>query len=345
MKRGALIRSTCISLLGCIVTIFPQQTDAAIFSKLLNVFNDDPIVYESGEPYSSQNLPLPKSPRNIDPVGTGGADITIIGSALVSDIGPAGTITDVTEGTKHGEITVYTVEKGDTIEGIAKQFSVSKNTIRWANDLKSNTIRIGQKLVILPVTGIRYTVKRGGTVRDIVKKYGGDVDEVASYNAVDPDEELPAGAEVIVPNGEYLVETASKKPSLAKRPSPRSVGKDAPRYAGFYIHPLGGLGVRTQGLHGFNAVDIGAPVGTPVVASARGEVILSKPLSWNGGYGSYVVIKHSNGTQTLYAHLSQNAVSAGEFVEQGDLVGYSGNSGKSTGPHLHFEVRGAQNPF
>lgn len=319
----------------------PQRSDAAIFSKLMSVFNDDPIVYESGDEYTSQTIPLPKSTRNIDPVGVGGGDINVMGSALVSDIGPAGIITDLTEGTKNGEITVYTVQKGDTIEGIAKQFNVSKNTIRWANDLKSNTIKIGQKLVILPVSGIRYTVKRGGTVRDIVKKYGGDVEEVADYNGVDADEELAAGTEVIVPHGEIPEEP---KKTIARR-STKIVGKDAPRYVGFYIHPLGGLGVRTQGLHGYNAVDIGVPVGTQVIAAAPGEVILAKPLAWNGGYGSYVAIRHSNGTQTLYAHLSQLAVEVGQTVEQGQLIGYSGNSGKSSGPHLHFEVRGAQNPF
>lgn len=319
----------------------PQRTDAAIFSKIMSVFNDDPIVYESGDEYTSQTIPLPKSTRNIDPVAVGGGDITVIGSALVSDMGPAGTITDLTEGTKNGEITVYTVQKGDTIEGIAKQFNVSKNTIRWANDLKSNTIKIGQKLVILPVSGIRYTVKRGGTVRDIVKKYGGDVQEVADYNGVGADEELAAGTEVIVPHGEIPEEP--KKTTTRK--IAKVIGKDAPRYVGFYVNPLGGLGIRTQGLHGYNAVDIGVPLGTPVIAAAAGEVILAKPLAWNGGYGSYVAIRHSNGTQTLYAHLSQVSVEAGQTVEQGELVGYSGNSGKSSGPHLHFEVRGAQNPF
>lgn len=341
MRNRAVLRSTCISLLCCVIAALPQRSDAAIFSKIMSVFNDDPIVYESGEDYTSQTIPLPKSTRNIDPVGVGGGDITVIGSALVSDIGPAGIITDLTEGTKNGEITVYIVQKGDTIEGIAKQFNVSKNTIRWANDLKSNTIKIGQKLVILPVSGIRYTVKRGGTVRDIVKKYGGDVEEVAGYNGVDADEELAAGTEVLVPHGELPDEP---KKSIVKRVV-KIVGKDAPRYAGFYAHPLSGLGIRTQGLHGYNAVDIGVPVGTPVVAAAGGEVILSKSLAWNGGYGSYVAIRHSNGTQTLYAHLSQNSVHVGDVLEQGDLVGYSGNSGKSSGPHLHFEVRGAQNPF
>jgi murein DD-endopeptidase MepM/ murein hydrolase activator NlpD len=325
----------------------PVRTEAAIFSKLLDAFTSSEqskILYQSGDSYTSQTIPLLKSSRNIDPVGTGGADITIIGSALVADIGPVGAISDVSEGTKHGEITVYVVEKGDTIEAISKEFNVSKNTIKWANDLTSNTLKIGQKLVILPVSGIRYTVKRGGTVRDIVKKYGGDIDEVASYNGFEADEELAAGTEVIVPNGEVIDEPVSpKKPVIAKKH--RTFSKDAPRYSGYYIHPLGGLGVRTQNIHGYNAVDIGTPIGTPVVAAASGEVILSKPVAWNGGYGSYIVIKHQNGTQTLYAHLSRPSVHVGEVVSQGDLVGYSGNSGKSTGPHLHFEVRGAQNPF
>jgi LysM repeat protein len=310
----------------------------------MDALSSDPIVYQSGTEYNSQTMPLVKSTRNIDPVGVGGGDITVIGSALVSEIGPAGTIADVTEGTKHGEISVYVVESGDTIEGISKEYKVSKNTIMWANDLKSSTLKIGQKLVILPVSGVRYTVKRGGTVRDIVKKYGGDIEEVASYNGVGADDELAAGTEIIVPNGENIDEPAPKK-SLAVHRTKRTFGIGAPSYPGYFSHPLAGLGVLTQGLHGFNAVDIGVPIGTPVVAAAAGEVILAKPVAWNGGYGAYVVVRHANGSQTLYAHMSRNLSSVGAHVDQGDLLGYSGNTGKSTGPHLHFEVRGAQNPF
>jgi len=81
------------------------------------------------------------------------------------------------------------------------------------------------------------------------------------------------------------------------------------------------------------------------MAAADGEVIVSRNSGWNGGYGSYVVLRHSNGTQTLYAHLNSTAVGVGEKVSQGDIVGYMGNTGKSTGVHLHFEVRGAKNPF
>jgi murein DD-endopeptidase MepM/ murein hydrolase activator NlpD len=103
--------------------------------------------------------------------------------------------------------------------------------------------------------------------------------------------------------------------------------------------------VRTQGIHGYNGVDLAAGVGTPILAAAGGEVIVAKGSGWNGGYGNYVVIKHPNGTQTLYAHMSSTAISSGAQVSGGEVIGYVGNTGRSTGSHLHFEVRGAKNPF
>jgi murein DD-endopeptidase MepM/ murein hydrolase activator NlpD len=113
---------------------------------------------------------------------------------------------------------------------------------------------------------------------------------------------------------------------------------------GFFIWPVGG-GVKTQGLHGYNGIDIGAPKGTPIYASAGGVVIVSRDSGWNGGYGEYVVIAHDNGVQTLYGHMSRVVAQAGTHVDQGDIIGYIGQTGKATGPHLHFEVRGAKNPF
>ena len=88
-----------------------------------------------------------------------------------------------------------------------------------------------------------------------------------------------------------------------------------------------------------------APVGTPIRASAGGVVIISRSSGYNGGYGSYVVISHSNGTQTLYAHMNKVQAIQGTTVAQGELIGTVGSTGKSTGPHVHFEVRGAANPF
>ncbi|PIQ67135.1 MAG: hypothetical protein COV95_00370, partial [Candidatus Zambryskibacteria bacterium CG11_big_fil_rev_8_21_14_0_20_40_24] len=114
-------------------------------------------------------------------------------------------------------------------------------------------------------------------------------------------------------------------------------------YDGYYIKPVNGR--RTQGIHGYNAVDLGAPAGSPIFAAAPGVVIISRNSGWNGGYGRYIVIRHDNGTQTLYAHNSENIVYEGTSVVQGQVVGYVGSSGKSTGPHVHFEIRGAKNPF
>ena len=114
-----------------------------------------------------------------------------------------------------------------------------------------------------------------------------------------------------------------------------------PDSSGFFVRPVSGI--LTQSLHGDNAVDIGAPIGTPVYAAGDGVVLIARSGSWNGGYGNYVVIKHPNGVQTVYGHLSQILVSQGEEVGRGNLIGKVGNTGRSTGPHLHFEMRGMAN--
>ena len=86
--------------------------------------------------------------------------------------------------------------------------------------------------------------------------------------------------------------------------------------------------------------------GTPIYAAANGTVIVAKDNgAWNGGYGNYVVISHPNGTETLYAHMSKVLTCAGASVCQGDTIGLVGMTGEATGNHLHFEVRGAANPF
>ena len=91
-------------------------------------------------------------------------------------------------------------------------------------------------------------------------------------------------------------------------------------------------------------MDFAAPTGTPILASASGTVSIARS-GWNGGFGTYVVMSHSNGTKTLYAHMSKLNTSPGAKVSQGQVIGYLGNTGKSTGPHTHFEVIGAKNPY
>ncbi len=269
-------------------------------------------------------------------------DITIVGgTALLSDDGPTGGLAEnKKDHPSSDKISVYVVRKGDTLGTIARMFGVSINTIRWSNDIKGSVISPGQTLVILPVSGVRHVVKKGETLGSITKTYKGDIDEVKRYNNITESTKLSVGDIVIVPDGEVI----SQSTTVASSPASRTqVVQSAKEYSGYYIRPVPGK--RTQGVHGYNGVDLAPPQGTPIVASAGGLVIVSRSGGWNGGYGSYVVIQHDNGTQTLYAHNQENTVTQGQTVEQGDVIGYVGRTGKATGPHLHFEIRGAKNPF
>ncbi len=291
--------------------------------------------------YNSQNLPLLQPAVNIDPKPSrGGGDITIVdGNALLPEVGPSGTLADIEDRPASSEISVYVVRKGDTLSEIALMFGVSVNTIVWANDIQRGIIHEGQTLVILPVTGVKHTVAKGETLASIAKKYKTDASEVAQFNDLDASASLAVGDVLIVPN----VELSVPAPSKPKTTSPLR-GTSGTDLSGFFIWPVDG-GAKTQGLHGYNGIDIGAPRGTNVFAGAAGTVIIARTSGWNGGYGSYIVVTHDNGVQTLYGHLSGVIVAAGQRVVQGQVVDYVGSTGRSTGNHLHFEVRGAKNPF
>ncbi len=282
---------------------------------------------------NSQTMGLLEGYLNSNPVSIGGPTIAIVDDTALSAQNDTGTF--VEEGKSGtGQITAYVVRSGDTVGSIAEMFGVSANTIMWANDLKSKTLKVGQELVILPTTGVRHVVKSGDTLQSIAKKYKADIDDVLSYNAVPSNAKLLVGDVIIVPGG-----TVSNVQSAVTV----SIGGQTVS-AGYYLRPIRG-GVKSQGIHGYNGVDLAAPVGTPIMASADGIVIIAKTSGYNGGYGLYVAIKHANGTQTVYGHMSQVNVAVGESVKQGEVIGAVGNTGHSTGPHVHFEIRGARNPF
>lgn len=293
---------------------------------------------------NSQNFPL-----QVAAVAYGAQSVepssevsTVADSAILPDAGPDGGLSDVdNQESNRGQISLYVVHEGDSLASIGKMFDVSVNTILWANGLPKGTkLTIGQTLVILPVSGVQYVVKKGDTVASIAKKYKGDLDEIRSYNGLEGDV-LVVGSVVIVPDGEIAAPPVATKPATSKLR-----GAGGPSYDGYYRAPLANYR-KTQGTHGYNGVDLVSRDGSGayVMAAAAGTVIISRNGGYNGGYGSYVVIKHANGTQTLYGHLKGTAVSVGESVAQGQLIGYEGNTGRSSGTHLHFEVRGARNPF
>lgn len=287
-----------------------------------------------------QTMPVLKAAMNIDPApDKGGAELTIVDdSALVPEEGPSGSVYKP----KKSTVDTYIVRQGDTLSGIAEMFDVTPNTILWANDLsRGSSLRPGQTLTILPITGVKYTVKKGDTLASIAKKFDGDATEISIFNGID-DATLAVGAEVIIPNGEIAAPPAPKKQTGVGK-LVRTVTNTIS--AGYYSAPLASY-TRTQGIHGYNGVDLAGPIGTPILAAAAGDVIVAKGSGYNGGYGMYIVIQHDNGSQTLYSHASRVNVSVGDRVSKGQIIGAVGNSGRSTGPHLHFEIRnGVRNPF
>ncbi|MDB4991932.1 MAG: Peptidase, family [Parcubacteria group bacterium] len=367
------------SLLGALALFSPTSVQATWpFTSAYAADGTAPVLHDG-------SMHLLAAALNTDPNPVKGYDNLTLsdGSALLANGGPDGALPDASALTStagasaDNSISVYTVKDGDSISGIADHFGVSVNTILWANGLTvRSTIRSGMSLVILPVSGVKHTVAKGETLSSIAAAFHASSDEVATFNGLDTDATVVVGSTLIIPGGEA---TAPSKPaSSASTPaktttttktttkttaSPTSssltkttttkttsvhVAADlgsSSSNGGYLQNPVPGA-LLTQGIHGNNGVDLGAPSGTPIHAAAAGTVIISKnDGAWNGGYGSYVVISHSNGMQTLYAHMVKDIASVGETVSQGEVIGYVGETGEATGNHLHYEVRGGKNPL
>lgn len=239
-----------------------------------------------------------------------------------------------------GETTEYRVVEGDTVSSIAQKFGVTIDTIMWENSLKSvDAIKVKQILRILPVTGVKYKVKRGETIYSIAKAHQVDAQNIIDYpfNTFSNDETfaLSAGQELIIPDGikpkEIILDT-KKYASKTVAPIPGVVGE------GNFMWPTSGY--ISQKFYWYHrAVDIANP-SNPTIVAAQGGTVVS--AGWNGGgYGNFVVIDHGNGYKTLYAHMLNNSmvVKAGQVVKQGQKLGLMGSTGRSTGTHLHFEIK------
>ncbi len=228
----------------------------------------------------------------------------------------------------------YKIQKGDNLAKIAANFGISLNTILWANTkINSNSLKIGQEIVILPVSGVLYDIQPDDTLNTIAEKYSVDVNKIISYNIGLSPSKLETRETIIIPYAKPLKTTYY-------------TGAALPEYPGYFAVPT--TGWNWGKLHNYNAVDIANACGTSVYASAEGLVSEVYSSGWNSGYGIYTVIEHPNNTKTLYSHMQKVTVSIGDYVSQGDVIGYIGNTGKTdgvTGCHLHLEVIGAKNPF
>lgn len=257
-------------------------------------------------------------------------------SALAAYIEGDQTAMTIESSRMRGEISEYIVRQGDTVSSIANKFGVSIDTVIWANNIKSVTkIKPGDNLKIPPVTGIVHKVQRGETVYSVATKYQANSQAIVDFpfNTFANDETfaLAVGQILIVPEG-IMPKAKPVVPAtyLAQKDVTVNVGA-----GGQFSWPTSGrITQRYAWYH--RAIDIANKDGPAVAAASAGKVTA---VIWSKvGYGNHVIIDHGNGYQTLYGHLANIYISAGQSLAAGQAIGQMGSTGRSTGTHLHFEV-------
>jgi len=241
-----------------------------------------------------------------------------------------------------GEVIEHEVKDGDTVASIAQLYNLKATTVIWLNGLneKKPIIKAGQRLKILPVDGVLHKVKKGETIFSVAKKYG--LDELQAqgvvnypFNTFSNDETfaLSVGQYLVVPDG-VMPEPEQVTRAFIAQITPNAGSVSA---TGSFVWPAAGR--ITQGYKFYHkAIDIANGGGGNILAADSGTVIVAGWVD-NSGYGNRILIDHGNGFVTLYAHLSVIQVKVGQTVNRGDVIGQMGNTGRSTGTHLHFEIR------
>lgn len=231
------------------------------------------------------------------------------------------------------KIEYYEVQIGDTISSIAERFGLNITTLLWENRLSSySVIRPGQKLTVLPTNGVTYRIGRGDTIGSIAKKYAVSTENILAFNNLSSNS-LTIGQTIIIPGGRPPAAPAA---TIARS---TSVPITAPAVSSNtrLLWPTAAKRITQYYTWRHGGIDIAGPTGTAIYAAEDGIVEVA---GWNsGGYGNYIIIDHGGGLKTLYGHASKLHVAAGDRVARGEQIANVGSTGRSTGPHLHFEVR------
>jgi len=258
------------------------------------------------------------------------SDFTPPSAVLTSlDMAEYGVQTEISQKPRD-QVISYEVQKGDTLSTIAEKFGVSVDTIKWANDIRSDNLRIGQEVKIPPVTGVVHKVREGENIYTIAKKYKTDAQKIVNFpfnEFSDLDTfALQIGQTLIVPDG-----VIAEAPAIIAPAPPVIVGG-----TGQFQWPTNGL-ITQYPIWYHMAVDIANSSAPGIAASDKGTVVLVQYLRY--GYGQHVMIDHGNGFTTLYGHMSNIYVNVGDVVSRGQVIGRMGSTGRSSGIHLHFEIR------
>ncbi len=269
--------------------------------------------------------------------------------ASVTDIIPQRTtaITTVPDSRKQSEPFAYVIEDGDTLSSIGNKFKISVDALKYVNNLSDySVLNVGDQIVIPPVTGLIHTVAKGDTLSSIANKYSVAPQAIADFNYILNTSSLVVGSELVIPDAKIPQNVVVPSPSYLA-PLPSAVDPNAS--SGWCMWPTT-TRIITQYFSWYhNGLDIANPSGNampPLYACAGGVVTRSGWDPW--GLGLHVRIDHGNGYETVYGHMSRVDIGYGDTVAKGQALGLMGNTGRSTGPHVHFTINFngvSQNPL
>lgn len=223
-------------------------------------------------------------------------------------------------------VSAYTVQAGDSLSAIAQRFGLAMDTLISFNGIQdARALKVGARLILPNGNGLMYRVRRGDSLEGIARRFTVALNDLLDWNSLE--------SSLIVPGQELFVPGAR----LSEHELNRVFGR-------LFILPARGrlssrFGMRGDPFTGVsrfhNGIDLAGAVGTPVLAAMSGRVSM---LGFNPNYGRYLILSHAEGFQTLYGHLDGFRVRKGARVKQGESIGTMGNSGYSTGSHLHFAI-------
>jgi LysM repeat protein len=371
----SLLGALAFTVASIIVLFIPNNdSDAPEVSSLpTNVPIQEVMNTEVSEPTSivvEDTTPLPLSNDELPPI----VNSAQLANNLSTSVSPNNTdtlylyqpFTVINNDRARSEFVDYTIVQGDTIDAIALRYGLEKETLAWCNDRRIiQVLYPGDVLTVSPDDGACHQVlgTREETISAIAEQYQVDdpfsiIDSVYNIgqlpNNITPNDILLGGTFLFIPNGQGPIITWNPGRDIETDASGNVIGVNfAPGQSGSCgsVTPAGGSywtnplpnGTWMRGFYaGHSGIDLAASTGTPIFAANSGNVLFSGFSRW--GYGEAIVIEHGPILSTLYGHMSSRNVSCGQYVVAGQVIGFVGSTGNSSGPHLHFEIRFDDNP-